>query len=349
VLAGSEATLAIRFQALSLVEVDPAVDLDADGLLAPRELDAARASIAGYLARRYRLFERGTELAGELEGLAFAESPDRTPGYQWLEARFRYRAAAPLETLEIDCRLFLEASPFHRDLTRVVHGDDPPAEHVFTAESPRWTFESARVRRPGVLGLFLRLGVEHILTGYDHLAFVLVLLLAVPRWRGLLAVVTAFTVAHSITLGAVAVDPGGWLDRVPDRFVELAIALSIAYVASGNVLAKEPHTPWIEAFGFGLLHGLGFASFLGEVLAGEPLVVSALLGFNLGVELGQLAVVGALGLLLLPSTIRRRRAARAQGAPVPGLAPRWLRRWASAAVTLLALVWFAERAGWIGG
>jgi hypothetical protein len=365
-VSGVEVTLSIRFQALSLIELEPRIDLDGDGLLAPRELEAGHEAIAGYLERSYRLSHAGAPLSGTLEALVFAASPAdaSTPssGFQWLEARFRYAPPAPPERIALECRLFQEANPFHRDLLRVLHEDDPPVEHIFTAEDPRWTFEAASARRPGVLGLFLRLGIDHILRGYDHLAFVLVLLLAVKRWRGLLTVVTAFTVAHSIALAAVALDPGGWLDRIPDRFVELAIALSIAWVASGNLVQKELHTPWLEAFGFGLLHGLGFASFLGEALAGEPLVVTALFGFNLGVELGQLLAVAAFALLLLPFALAAcRRAASGARAderspagagatpcrPAVGIVPRWLRLWLSGAVTLLALYWFAQRAGWM--
>jgi len=368
VLHGSEASLEIRFQTLSLIEVEPGLDRDRDGLFSQEELDFARDAIGGYLAGRYLLFQGGTELEGGLASLAFAESPDGTQGFpagfQWLEARLAFHAERAIESFEIDCRLFQEASPFHRDLTTVLFGDDAPVQHVFTADAPRWPFDPANVRRPGVFGLFLHLGIDHILGGYDHLAFLLALLLAVGRWRGLLVVVTAFTVAHSITLAFAALNPGGLLDRIPDRFVELAIALSIAYVASGNLFLKEPHTPWLEAFGFGLLHGLGFASFLGEALAGEPLVVTALFGFNLGVELGQLLVVGALALLLLPLSLWTRRASRAsEGATVGqapvenekaaqskavGLAPRWMRLSLSSVVTLLALYWFAQRAGWVG-
>jgi hypothetical protein len=185
---------------------------------------------------------------------------------------------------------------------------------------------------------FLRLGIDHILSGWDHLAFVLALLVASRRLRTLLGVVTAFTLAHSITLALAAL---GHVS-LPSRFVELAIALSIAYVAVENCLARQARNPWIEAFAFGLLHGLGFAGFLGEALAGEPLVVAALLGFNLGVEVGQLAVVAAC-MLVVALVFRRWRARETE----PALVPRPVRVWTSAAIAACGLYWFAQRAGWV--
>ncbi len=352
VVRGAEAHLELRFQTLSLIEVLPEVDSDRDLRLSEQELREHRDAIGSYLLERYRLLdpERETLVPGQVDSLALSaeelEPGSFPPSFQWMDARLRFQAPQAFRTFRIDCRLFLEANPFHRDFATVVFNGEEPVRHVFSAESPRWRFDPAGARRPGVFGLFLRLGIEHILHGYDHLAFVLVLFVAVARLRGLVGVVTAFTLAHSITLAGAALDPGGFLGRIPDRFVELAIALSIAYVASENLFLREPHTPWLEAFGFGLLHGLGFASFLGDALAEEPLVVTALFGFNVGVELGQLLVVTALALIFLPARLLRRNG-RATEKPA-GIVPRWLRIALSSLVLVLALYWFVERAGWIG-
>jgi hypothetical protein len=149
---------------------------------------------------------------------------------------------------------------------------------------PRW-WESA--------GRFLGEGFRHILGGVDHLLFVLCLVLPVRRLRALLAIVTAFTLAHSLTLGAAA------LGAVPSALwfpplVEMAIAVSILWLTVENVLLPEARLEgrWRLAFGFGLIHGFGFSFALGETLqfAGGNLV-SALAGFNVGVELGQLLLV----------------------------------------------------------
>ncbi len=143
---------------------------------------------------------------------------------------------------------------------------------------------------------YLVLGVEHILLGIDHLLFVLALLLLVVGWRSLIATITAFTVAHSITLAAAVLG----LVRVPQQPVEAVIALSILFLAVEIVHTRRGRIglacrrPWLVAFVFGLLHGFGFAGALTEVgLPGHAIPV-ALLFFNVGVEVGQLLFVGAM-------------------------------------------------------
>ena len=153
---------------------------------------------------------------------------------------------------------------------------------------------------PGALAVakaYFGLGVEHILLGVDHLLFVLALLFLVRSWPRLIATVTAFTVAHSLTLAAATL---GWI-HVPQGPVEAAIALSIVFVAA-DVLrtgadSLTRRAPWIVAFAFGLLHGLGFAGALREVGMPEHAVPLALLFFNLGVEAGQLAFIAAMFVL----------------------------------------------------
>jgi len=138
---------------------------------------------------------------------------------------------------------------------------------------------------------FVRLGFEHILDGFDHLLFLVGLILPVRRFWSLVPVVTAFTVAHSITLIAAA------LGQAPDALwfpplVETLIAASVVWMAIENALGRQAGRRWVVAFGFGLVHGFGFAFALGETLqfAGNHLL-TALVSFNVGVELGQLAVV----------------------------------------------------------
>ena len=143
-----------------------------------------------------------------------------------------------------------------------------------------------------VLSAYVGLGIEHILFGVDHLLFVLCLLLLVRGIRNLLATVTAFTLAHSITLAAATL---GFI-RVPAAPVEATIALSIVFLASELARGDARHTvarsyPWLVAFAFGLLHGLGFAGALAEVGLPQGEIPLALFGFNVGVELGQLAFV----------------------------------------------------------
>jgi hydrogenase/urease accessory protein HupE len=143
-----------------------------------------------------------------------------------------------------------------------------------------------------VVGDYTRLGVEHILTGFDHLLFVVALTLLVRRRRALVMTITAFTVAHSLSLAATVFG----LVSVPAAPVEATIALSIVLVCAeclrpGDSLTRR--APWLVAFAFGLLHGLGFASALMEIGLPEKHIPAALLCFNVGVELGQLAVIAA--------------------------------------------------------
>jgi HupE / UreJ protein len=159
-----------------------------------------------------------------------------------------------------------------------------------------------RPTRLEIAALYLRLGYTHILPkGLDHILFVLGLFLLTPRWRPLLLQVTAFTVAHSITLGLSIYG----LVSLPSRVVEPLIALSIAYVAIENLFTRELK-PWRLAlvFMFGLLHGLGFAGVLRDLGLPRDEFLTALVTFNLGVEGGQLTVIAAAALAAAP-VVRR--------------------------------------------
>jgi len=160
---------------------------------------------------------------------------------------------------------------------------------------------------------YTRLGVEHILTGFDHLLFVVALTLLVRRRRALVMTITAFTVAHSLTLAATVLG----LVSVPTAPVEATIALSIVLVCAECLGPADSFTrraPWLVAFAFGLLHGMGFASALMEIGLPEKHIPAALLCFNLGVELGQLAVIGAvLAVRALAARFRLARPALTRG------------------------------------
>ncbi|HCK09622.1 MAG: hypothetical protein CME21_13950 [Gemmatimonadetes bacterium] len=138
--------------------------------------------------------------------------------------------------------------------------------------------------------VFLELGYDHILDGYDHLLFLAGLIIVATDWRSLFAVITAFTVTHSTTLVLSALDIV-WLDPV---VTETLIAASVAYVGIENLVVKEQKYRWLVASGFGLIHGAGFSGHLTVLLKSmmdmgniwEPLV-----GFNVGIELGQIVVI----------------------------------------------------------
>jgi hydrogenase/urease accessory protein HupE len=191
----------------------------------------------------------------------------------------------------------------------------------------------AQPSRITVIWTYFQLGVEHILTGVDHLLFVLCLVLLVRSVRKLLATVTAFTIAHSITLAAATL---GFV-HVPAPPVEATIALSIVFLASELLRTSANRStitqgyPWVVAFSFGLLHGLGFAGALAQIGLPQGEIPLALFSFNVGVECGQLAFiaavlsVGYLARILLPRT------------------PAWALRAAAYGIGCTASFWVFER------
>jgi hypothetical protein len=175
------------------------------------------------------------------------------------------------------------------------------ADYVLKEGDTRFSLDAATPSSSPSLAKLVALGVEHIWTGWDHLLFLFGLLLLSPRLRSLGLTISAFTVAHSITLGLAAF--GVWTP--PASVVEPAIALSIAWVGIENVRALirkradgVAAARWRITFPFGLVHGFGFASALRELGMSRADVPKALLGFNLGVEIGQLAVVVPMALVL---------------------------------------------------
>jgi len=227
-------------------------------------------------------------------------------------------------------------------LVRVEHLSGSTETLRLTPERTR--FEVAEVStRPQVAWTYLVLGIEHILLGIDHLLFVLGLMFLANNWRRLILTVTAFTVAHSITLAAATL---GFLS-FPQAPVEATIALSVMFVA-GEILrggrgqaGLAARAPWIVAFLFGLLHGLGFAGALHEVGLPDGEIPLALLLFNVGVELGQLLFVA--GLVALLALFTRGLGPRATAGYGPPLTAAVIRRPVAYLVGSLAAFWVVER------
>lgn len=237
-----------------------------------------------------------------------------------------FACATTVRDLVIHDDLFDVLGPDHHTLAKV-ESAGVTRELAFATEAreARLSLGGANETSAGA-GSFLLLGVHHILTGYDHLLFLAALLLRGGRLTSLLKIITAFTLAHSITLALAVLG----LVTIPDRLVEPVIAASIVWVALENVvLRKAPSQRWLVSFLFGLVHGFGFASALTPLGLPPRNLALALLGFNLGVEAGQGLVVG----LLLPLLV-------------------WMRGWvweprvvrtASLVVALVGFAWFVER------
>ena len=204
--------------------------------------------------------------------------------------------------LDIDVRFPADLARGHRHLVSLTSGADL-FEDVASATRARLRFElTAPPKAPHAAPLFgplLGMGVEHILTGFDHLLFLLGLVLVGRPIRSLVGAVTAFTLAHSITLALAAFDV--WAPSA--RLVEPCIALSVAYVGVENWFVRDGRGRWKLTFVFGLVHGFGFAGALREIALPPTGLATSLFAFNLGVELGQIAVL----LVLLPLVLAVRK------------------------------------------
>ncbi|MBU3888954.1 HupE/UreJ family protein [Methylosinus sp. KRF6] len=177
---------------------------------------------------------------------------------------------------------------------------------------------------------FVQAGVEHILTGYDHVCFLIAILLWATRVWPVVKIVTAFTVSHSITLSLAALD----IVTLPSQWVEAAIAASIIYVAVENFFSRRVDGRWRDTFLFGFIHGFGFASSLKELGVPANAVLPALASFNIGVELGQVAIV----LVFVPALLFIDKQTGGKRSPRLVYA-------LSAAIALLGAYWLLERVG----
>jgi len=366
---GAEVRVRIPLLELSRLALDPTRDTQSGG-------PAAR-----YLAERLRLRTGQTPCAPAAPPLR-ETAPEGWAHFQW-----RVECEASGER-SVESAVLLEVAPSHMHFARVAEAGgarEDVRERVLTESDSRWRFEAAGAEAAESAGTslagYVALGVEHIATGWDHLAFVLALLLLARRFGEVAGLVTAFTVAHSVTLALAVLG----LARPQDAAVEALIGYSIALVAAENAwllggggrgvpvwvaggtaalavgaaagfgavgpgvlgglavfaachfallerVARPARLRAAVAFAFGLVHGFGFAGVLAEMQLPTQRLAPALFGFNVGVELGQLAVVAVAWPVLLWI---------ARASP-----ERWQPRVAalgSAAICGLGLFWFATR------
>jgi len=214
----------------------------------------------------------------------------------------------------------------HTNLAAVEQGAGNVTEYVLTQLEPDCTYDTtAHAPLAGLLFKFLKLGVQHIFLGYDHILFLLALV-AVSRLGELIKIITAFTAAHTLTLALATLG----VVTPPPRLIESGIALTIMYVALENLWLKSTGHRWRLTFLFGLIHGFGFANVLRELGLPTSGLLRCLLAFNVGVEIGQLAIV----LALLPLTLWLARQSYGPRARVI----------LSLVIFAFGLAWFVERA-----
>ena len=340
-LSVSVADDAIRGQwDIALRDLDFAIGLDADGNgeITWGETRAKHAEIAAYALARLAVRADGTPCTVEPGAQLIDEHTDGA--YTVLPLAIRCAAAKPKQ-LALDYSLFADIDPQHRGLLNLqALGSTRTA--VLGPQAPTQNFELKAVDRWAQFMDYAREGVWHIWIGFDHILFLLALLLpAVLLWRArhwqavetfraafvdVFKIVTAFTVAHSITLSLATLG----VIALPSRWVESAIAASVVLAALNNVWPVFHGRRWTVAFGFGLIHGFGFATVLADLALPREALVPALVGFNLGVEAGQLAIVAA----FLPLAFALRRTAFYRRAVMAG---------GSLLIALLAGAWLVER------
>lgn len=263
------------------------LDRDLDGTVSDEEIQRARPTVERYLSQRISVVTAGSPLTLSLRTTATWKDRD---GFPYLEATAAYAATQAIDEIAVQVRVLTDLYADHRNLAEVALGerrDQFVFQHGNTYSATLATRDVWQTAESFVL-----LGIEHIFTGYDHVLFLFGLLLVGRGFKNLVAIVTSFTVAHSLTLALAtlgAVEPVAWT-------IEAAIALSIAYIGFENLVVRDVRHRWKIAFVFGLVHGFGFANVLREMHLPRSGLAVSLFTFNLGVEIGQALIVA----LMLP-------------------------------------------------
>jgi hypothetical protein len=328
---------------IALRDLDFALGLDAnqDDEITWGEVKAKHADIAAYALARLRLGPASAPCPMEVTEQLIDNHSDGA----YAVLRFAATCAAAPKTLTVSYRLFFDLDPQHRGLIRLEYQGATRAG-ILSAENPEQKFTLAQLSKWEQFLDYGNEGIWHIWTGFDHMLFLLSLLLPAvlvrsrlpgQRWQpaesfhaaflDVVKVVTAFTLAHSITLSLAALG----VVSLPSRWVESAIALSVVLAALNNVRPLVYEKRWVIAFCFGLIHGFGFASVLADLGLPQESLLIALVAFNFGVEVGQLAIVG----VFLPVAYHLR---------ATGVYQRFFVVYGSVVIALIASVWLVQRA-----
>jgi hypothetical protein len=324
---------------IALRDLDMAIGLDGDGNgeLTWNEVRARQEAIGAYALSRLKLASAGAPCPLHMTALLLDDHSDGA----YAVLRIEGACAADVAALEVDYRLLFDIDPQHKGLLQLRHAGQASTA-IFAPDSARQVLRVADASPLRQFGDYVRHGIWHIWIGFDHILFLLSLLLPAVlvyqerAWQSratfraaaldVLKIVSAFTLAHSITLTLATLG----VVALPSRLVESGIAASVVLAALNNLWPIFHGRRAVVAFGFGLIHGFGFASVLLDLGLPKAALAVSLLGFNLGVEIGQLAIVA----LFLPlaflarGTVVYRRGVLGAG---------------SLAIALLALVWLAER------
>jgi hypothetical protein len=316
---------------LTLQKIHP-LPRQPDGVIQRESWERESQRVADWLRARLELsLDGGAPDLGVFEGTAWESESDRVAETSWqsahLNVRFERKRRDDRGGVRVSAESLLRAlGEQHNVIVAFVQGADSE-QAVLNRQFPAVEYMAVSKRAwAGSWGRLFRLGLDHILSGYDHLLFLAMLLVAVASWQRLVAIITAFTLAHGVTLTLSALR----VVDLPGKAVECAIALSIAWVAVENLLKRQVAPRGALTFAFGLVHGLGFAGALRDLDLPRQGLIQSVLSFNLGVEAGQLLFVA----LVFPVLCSLRGGA-------------WearTERGISVLAGTLALVWFVERA-----
>lgn len=275
------------------------LDADGDGKISRAELAAATPAIQQFIRQHIYL-----DLNQREADFAKADPPtwpdnagdaieEKEFGQRLLSFTFRNPVLSLPEDVTITFDFFEQLGGVHTVLGAFAcNGRED--EVIFTRFEPDYLYDTGFVTPVGdQIAQYFKLGVKHIFLGYDHIAFLLALMF-VKRFVDLVKIITAFTVAHTITLALAVLQ----IVKLPPQLVEIGIAITIMYVAAENLWTKNTQHRWMITFGFGLVHGFGFANVLRELGLPSSGLARSLVSFNLGVEAGQIAIVGVLWPLL---------------------------------------------------
>jgi len=324
---------------IALRDLDMAIGLDQDGNgeLTWDEVRARQGAISAYALARLQLSNAGAACPLHVTGMLLDDHSDGA----YAVLRLQAACAADIDVLDASYRLLFDIDPQHKGLLRLTNAGqtstaiftpDSPAQHLAVRDASRWRQFADYVKH----------GVWHIWIGFDHILFLLSLLLpavlvhTAKGWQGrdtfrasfidVLKVVTAFTLAHSVTLTLATLG----VVALPSRVVESAIAASVVLAALNNLWPLFERRRALVAFAFGLIHGFGFASVLLDLGLPQASLLLSLVGFNAGVEIGQLTIVA----VFLPLAFAARRTFAYRKVVLMG---------GSGLIALIALVWLFER------
>ena len=253
---------------------------DPSGLVQPGVLAASSALIVAYI-------EAHTAVVGENGVPCRPGAGEVTPDGDGVAVRVAWSCAGVADPLRYRSTVLTDVSPDARQVVLIGDGADAAQDLLDASRTETAITAAPPSSLLQVIGRYTEAGIEHIFLGYDHVAFLAAVVLWARRLWPVIKVVTAFTVAHSITLSLAALD----IVRIPSSIIEPAIAASIVYVAAENFLSRDVDKRWRDTCCFGLIHGFGFAGALQEFGLPPGALVPALASFNLGVEIGQIAIV----------------------------------------------------------